>query len=81
MGRVSQGFDLVGACRRQRPKHAGVCSLRKRRLPRRISRPYGQCRRAARESLSLGEAVAGVVAELGKEEEEAVVVAVVMQMV
>ena len=23
------------------------CSLRKRRLPRRISRPYGQCRRAA----------------------------------
>ena len=32
-------------------------------------------------SLSLGEAVAGVVAELGKEEEEAVVVAVVMQMV
>ena len=47
MGRVSQGFDLVGACRRQRLKHAGVCSLRKRRLPRRISRPYGQCRRPA----------------------------------
>ena len=52
-----------------------------------ISRPYGQCRRAARESLSLGEAVAGVVAEVEKEEEEAeaeeeaVVVAVVMQMV
>ena len=65
-----------------------MCSLRKRRLPRRISRPYGQCRRAARESLSLGEAVAGVVAEVEKEEEEeaeaeeeAVVVAVVMQMV
>ena len=47
MGRVGQGFDLVGACRRRIFKHAGVCSLRERRLPRRISRPYGQCRRAA----------------------------------
>ena len=85
MGRVSQGFDLVGACRRQRCRHAGVVQPAQAQAAAahfKALRPVPPSRKTGW-SLSLGEAVAGVVAEVEKEEEEeeAVVVAVVMQMV
>ena len=82
MGRVSQGCDLVGACRRRlltrrrvQPAQAQAAAAHFKAL-----RPVPPSRKTSW-SLRLREAVAVIVAELEKEEEEAVVVVVVIQIV